>query len=206
MELFKLVGDHTIEAAQRRTQADGEKLLPYDASFNSDTSSNDESDQKPKTKFDLRMLFQLKPSIAGASGIDNHNLIRTRATCLTNTTMEIYEEVNNTEFNKTFDTEDCTVISGVTESTTYTSPPHSKDSDATSGKGSVICGSLPPPLSNWMDLEEQDEDDDNIIIMDLGSDNKTDGSQTDNQVNFSSPLNEGPMAAESITKKSGYNQ
>ena len=58
-----------------------------------------------------------------------------------------------------------------------------------------------------MELEKQDDDDDKVAIMDLGSGGKTDGSQTDNQMTSSSPLKEGPTAAESITnKKSGENQ
>ena len=59
MELFELFGDHTTEVVQRRSQADGETRPLYDASFNSDTSSDDENDSKPKTVLDLRMLFQL---------------------------------------------------------------------------------------------------------------------------------------------------
>ena len=80
--------------------------------------------------------------------MDDNNSIGTCATGLTNATVEIYEEANNTAFNKIMDTEECTVTSGVTEATTYTSPPYSKDSDATPGKGSVIRGSSPPPPSN----------------------------------------------------------
>ena len=57
MESFESFWEHTTEAAQRRIQADRETLPLFCAGFDSDTSSNDESDSKPKTIFDLRMLF-----------------------------------------------------------------------------------------------------------------------------------------------------
>ena len=66
--------------------------------------------------------FALQHSHYAAIGKNGHNSIETCATGLTNTTMEICEEANTTEFNKIIHTKDCTVISGVTESTTYTSP------------------------------------------------------------------------------------
>ena len=99
------------------------------------------------------------------------------------------------------------MIIGLIESTTYTSPRHSKDSGETLEKGSVICGPSPPPLSNQMELEEKDDDDEEVAIINFESKGKTDSSQTNNQMTFSLPLKEGPTSAESITnKKSGENQ
>ena len=80
--------------------------------------------------------------------------------------MEICEEANTIEFNKVINTKDYTVISSVIESTTCTSPIHSKDSGATLGKGSVICEFSPPPPFNRTELEKQDDDDD-VTIIDL---------------------------------------
>ena len=83
-------------------------MLPlYDTGFNSNTSSNDESESKPETVFDFRMLFQLKPSTAGALRMNNNNSIGTCQTGKTNATMEMYEKANNIAFNKIMDTEDC---------------------------------------------------------------------------------------------------
>ena len=65
-ELFDSFGDHPTEAAQRYAQMTGEPLPAYDGGFDSDTSSDDENEPKPKTVFDLGMLFQLTPSIVGA--------------------------------------------------------------------------------------------------------------------------------------------
>ena len=72
VELFR---DHTTEVERRYVQANRETLPQYDTGFNSDTSFDDESDSKLKTVFYLRMLFQLKPTSAEASGMDNHNSI-----------------------------------------------------------------------------------------------------------------------------------
>ena len=91
----------------------------------------DKSESKPKTIFDLRMLFQLELSIAGASRLDDNNSIGICATGVPNATMEICEEANNTAFNKTINTKYCSMISCVTESTTYIFPRHSKDSGKT---------------------------------------------------------------------------
>ena len=96
MELFASFGDHTTEVVQRRAQVNGETLPVYDGGFDNDTSSDDESESKPKTVFDLKMLFQLKPSTAAASGMNNNNSIGTCQTDLTNNTTEIQEEANNT--------------------------------------------------------------------------------------------------------------
>ena len=135
------------------------------------------------------MLFQLKPSTAGASGIDNNNSIGTCQTGITNATIKIYEEVNNTTFNKIINTKDCSIISGVTEFTTEKTP----------RKGSGICGSSPPPPSNQMELKGKDDDDEEVAIMVFESEGKTDSSQTDNQMTSTLLLKEGPTAAESIT-------
>ena len=45
-ELFTSFGDPTTEAVRRRAQANGETLPAYDGGFDSDTSSDDESESK----------------------------------------------------------------------------------------------------------------------------------------------------------------
>ena len=81
-----------------------------------------------KTIFDLEMLFQLTPSIAGARGIDNHNSIGTNTTGVTNTTKQIMEEAISTRFEKVIEVNDYTVTSGLMEPTVYTPPQQPKDS------------------------------------------------------------------------------
>ena len=105
--------------------------------------------------------------------------------------MQIYEEANNTALNKVINTEDCSMISGVTEFTT----------GKTLEKGSGIRGSSSPPLSNQMELERKDDDNEEVAFMDFESKGKKDHSQTNNQMTSSLLLKEKPMVAESITNK-----
>lgn len=70
----------------------------------------------------MEILFQLKPSTAGALGMDDNNSIGTYQTGLINATTETQEKANTTAFIKIIDTEDCTVNSEITNATTYTSP------------------------------------------------------------------------------------
>ena len=58
----------------------GAVILEYNGSFDSDTSSDNKDEPKPKATFDLKMIFNLTPSLAGAGGMDNQNLIGTNAT------------------------------------------------------------------------------------------------------------------------------
>ena len=71
----------------------------------------------------------------------------------------------------------CTVVSGVTNSTYYTSPQHSKDSSAALGKGLLSRGSSSPPPPTPMALERQEEEDEEA--MDVESNGKNDDSQPD---------------------------
>ena len=87
--------------------------------------------------------------------------------------MEIQEEANNTAFTKIIDVENCTVVSGVTEVTAYTSLQHSKDSSAISGKGLFSGGSSSPQPPTPMVLEGQEEDEE---AMDVGSNGNNDDS------------------------------
>ena len=74
---------------QRHAQANEETLSAYDGGFDSNTSSDDESEPKQKTIFELNLLFQLKLSIAGAVRMDNNNSIGTCTTEVINATIEI---------------------------------------------------------------------------------------------------------------------
>ena len=67
-------------------------IIPeYNGGFDSDTSSEDEDELNPKTTFDLRLLFNLTPSLAGAGGMDDQNSIGTNATGTSNATQLILE-------------------------------------------------------------------------------------------------------------------
>ena len=90
MVLLEGFGHHTIELARVRALVNGEPLSLYGTGFDSDKSSDDKSDSKTTTVFDLQMLFQLKPSTERESWMDDHNSIGTRTTKLTNSTTDIY--------------------------------------------------------------------------------------------------------------------
>ena len=117
-ELFTSFGDHATEAAQRYAQMTWETIQDYDGGFDSDTSSDDKNKPKSKIVFDLEMLFQLTPIIAGTGGMDDQNSIGTNQTGLTDATTQILEEATSTKFDKIIELENCTVTSGITEPTT----------------------------------------------------------------------------------------
>ena len=132
---------------------------------------------------------------------------------ITNATIEIQEEAKNTSFTKIIDVENCTVVSGVTNSTYYTYPQHLKDSSAPSGNGQFSRGSSSSPPPTPMVLEGQEEDKE---AMDVGSNGKNDDNQPDEaseqsqepkvnntKIITSSPRREIATAAEIIMDKQG---
>ena len=103
-----------------------ETIPDYDGGFESDTSSKDEDKSKPKTTFDLGLLFQLTPSIVGAGGMDDHNPIGTNAMGVTNATLNILEEATTTKF-EIIEVDNSTVNSALTETTLNTPPQQPED-------------------------------------------------------------------------------
>ena len=70
-DIFAVFGDHATEADRLNAKMTGAIIPEYDGGFDSDTSSDDKDEPKPKTTLDLRLTFNLTPSLAGAGGMDN---------------------------------------------------------------------------------------------------------------------------------------
>ena len=67
------------------------------------------------------MLFRLKPSTDGALGMDDHKVIGTYATNLTNAKTEICQESNNTTYAEIIDIDKISVMNALTDAIMYTS-------------------------------------------------------------------------------------
>ena len=104
--------------------------------------------------------------------MDNHNSIGTCATSLTNATVEIYEETNNTAFTEIIDVDESTVVSALTEATSYISQKHLKDSRV--NLDFFCSGSPHPSPSTPMEMVAEQEDNDEV--METGIDSKNDDS------------------------------
>ena len=85
-ELFAIFRDHATEADRLNAKMTGAIIPEYNGGFDSATSSEDEDEPKPKITFDLRLLFNLTPSLVDAGWIDNQNSIGTNVTGVTNAT------------------------------------------------------------------------------------------------------------------------
>ena len=88
-DIFAVFGDHATEAARLNAAMTGAIIPEYHGGFDSDTDSDDEDEPRQKPKFDLKMLFNLKPSLSGAGGMDDQNSIGTNATGTSNVTQLI---------------------------------------------------------------------------------------------------------------------
>ena len=98
-------------------------IIPeYHGGFDSDTDSNDEDEPRTKPEFDLQLLFNLTPSLAGARGMDDQNLIGTNATGASNATQLILAGGIDSRFNN-MEMDGETVISSLTEPTKNTPLP-----------------------------------------------------------------------------------
>ena len=146
VELLESFGHHTTEAAGVHVLANEEVLTLYDTGFDSNTSSDDESDSKTTTIFDLKMLFQLKSSTEGALGMNDHTSTGIYATNLTKATTDIHQETKSGAY-----TEIIVMASALTEATLYMLPQHSQDSRVTSKKTSFCSRShYYHSLIQWM--------------------------------------------------------
>ena len=125
-EVFAIFGDHATEADRLNAKMTGAIIPDYDVGFESDTSSEDEDEPKPKSTFDLGLLFQLTPNLADAGGMDDHNSIETNTTGVTNATQQILEEAISTRFDS-IELDDSTVTSALTNHTLYTPPQKPKE-------------------------------------------------------------------------------
>ena len=121
-DIFPVFRDHATEADRLNAKMTGAVILEYDGGFDSDTSSDDKDEPKPKVTFDLKMIFNLTPSLAGVGGMDDQNSIGTNATGTSNAIQQILEGAIDARFdNINLDGE--TVDSSLTEPTQNT-PPH----------------------------------------------------------------------------------
>ena len=118
-DLFAIFGDHATEADRLNAKMTGAVIPEY--GFDSDPSSKDEDEPKPKTTFDLRLIFNLTRSLAGAGKMDDQNSIGTNATGVSNATQQILAETIGTRF-ECIDLDGSTVTSTLTEQTLNTPP------------------------------------------------------------------------------------
>ena len=121
-DIFAVFGDHATEAARLNAALTGAIIPEYHGGFDSDTDSDDEDEPRPKPTFDLKMIFNLTPSLAGAGGMDDQNSIGTNATGTSNATQLILEGAIDARFDN-MDLDGETVISSLTGPTQNT-PPH----------------------------------------------------------------------------------
>ena len=92
-DFFAIFGDHATETARLNAEMTGAVIPEYHGGFDSDTDSDNENEDEPRPKpsFDLKMIFNLTPSLAGAGGMDDQNSIGTNATGTSNATQLILE-------------------------------------------------------------------------------------------------------------------
>ena len=85
-EIFVVFGNHATEADRLNADLTGVIIPEYHRGFDSDTDSNDKDEPRPKPEFDIQLLFNLTPSLAGGGGMDDQKLIGTNATGASNAT------------------------------------------------------------------------------------------------------------------------
>ena len=108
-------------------------IIPeYHGGFDSDTDSDDEDELTTKPEFDVSLIFNLRPSLAGAGGMDDNNSVGTNSTGASDATQMILEEGQDTGYDDT--DMSGTVISSITETTTGTPPPKPRNLNDTSNK------------------------------------------------------------------------
>ena len=126
-DLFAIFGDHATEADRLNAKMTGAVIPEY--GFDSDPSSKDEDEPKPKTTFDLRLIFNLTRSLAGAGKMDDQNSIGTNATGVSNATQQILAETIGTRF-ECIDLDGSTVTNAITDQTLTTPPQQPRNLNA----------------------------------------------------------------------------
>ena len=104
----------------------GAVIPEYNGGFDSDTSSEEDDEPKPKATFDLRLIFNLTPSLPGAERMDDKNSIGTNATRTSNATQQILAETFGTRF-ESIDLDGSTVTSALMEQTQTIPPQQSRN-------------------------------------------------------------------------------
>ena len=153
-DIFAVFGDHATEADRLNAEMTGAVIPVYHGGFDSDTDSDDEDEPRPKPKFDLKMLFNLKPSLSGAGGMDDQNSIGTNATGTSNVTQLLLAGGINARFDS-INLDGDSVISSLTGQTKHTPPPQPRQLTAILNENEE---------DDKMDQEEQKEGEDKMEL------------------------------------------
>ena len=158
-DIFAVFGDHATEAARLNAAMTGAIIPEYYGGFDSDTDSDDEDEPRQKPKFDLKMLFNLRPSLSGAGGMDDQNSIGTNATGTSNVTQLILNGGIDVRFDS-INIDGDSVNSSLTGPTKNT-PPHPPRQ--------VAANSNEMEETTKMDQDEQQEGEPNMEVENEGT-------------------------------------
>ena len=153
-DIFAVFGDHATEADRLNAEMTGAVIPVYHGGFESDTDSDDEDEPRPKPKFDLKMLFNLAPSLSGAGGMDDQNSIGTNATGTSNVTQLLVEGGIDARFDN-INLDGDSVISSLTGPIKQTPPPQPRRLTAISNENEE---------DDKMEQEEQKEGEDKMEL------------------------------------------